>query len=596
MPIFRANNNENYVNVNLIDPYPSIDYGDPNNYRQLEKGPKVSIYAPENISPYQPKPLSEFRTDLTYLKFSRDSYSGRPYIVFPIPPPKLSPMNPSKVGATIAPIPPEINQYYLTNRSSIDARTAINQDNTSISSRIDAQRVSGFLSSPSGKLFLKKQAGLQLMNPAIQTSTGFNIGDSINTFFNNVRTFSISKNTAALENTVLENTRLYNPKSLLTQVSIAGSGLHVVRHGNFLFSTNGNYADTISNQMLLDSSANRLVTLANLKVYETPTLGNISAINQSKISLNPFVLQSYEGGPNSAFGIGNTTIMRTTFSDSLARKIQSYRSAIVMTYEQIANQKLNNTVNDRRTKEIQDFVTFEKVDDREQIYSLTRDGVLDKIEDGGMTSGSSGDPWSSSVPDMINFGFECINNDNPSTSDFLQFRAYLSNAISDNNQASLSTFKYLGRGEDFYTYQGFSRTISFGFKVVVTSEFTLKNCYDKLNILMSQVYPDYGDNNIMRVPLVRVTIGNYLYRVPGIIDSINVTIDQDTSWEINKDSQLPQIINVDVSFKPIMDTLPRKNKIGAINSPIINNSKIASSDLSVQPTAAAPDDVFQTSF
>jgi hypothetical protein len=110
---------------------------------------------------------------------------------------------------------------------------------------------------------------------------------------------------------------------------------------------------------------------------------------------------------------------------------------------------------------------------------------------------------------------------------------------------------------------------------VVESSTALANTYAKLNTLMSQVYPDYGTNNFMRAPLVRVTVGNYIYRVPGFLESVNIQVDQDSTWEIGLTPkyqgkvQLPHYLNVNISFRPIMDKLPRKNFVTSNLSPLI---------------------------
>ena len=68
----------------------------------------------------------------------------------------------------------------------------------------------------------------------------------------------------------------------------------------------------------------------------------------------------------------------------------------------------------------------------------------------------------------------------------------------------------------------------------------------------------------MRAPVVRLTIGDYFYRTPGFLESVNVTIDGTTSWEINLENstdvaQLPHYVDVNISFKPIFDILPKRN-------------------------------------
>ncbi len=56
--------------------------------------------------------------------------------------------------------------------------------------------------------------------------------------------------------------------------------------------------------------------------------------------------------------------------------------------------------------------------------------------------------------------------------------------------------------------------------------------YDKLNVFVSQLYPDYGPNSFMRTPVVKMTAGDYLYRQPGFLNSINLSIEQDYPWEL----------------------------------------------------------------
>jgi hypothetical protein len=161
---------------------------------------------------------------------------------------------------------------------------------------------------------------------------------------------------------------------------------------------------------------------------------------------------------------------------------------------------------------------------------------------------------------MIKFGFECISNDNPTSGLFLQFRAYLTNGITDSNQASLNAFKYMGRGEDFFVYQGFTRTINFSFRVAVENRQDLVPLYDKINALVSQTYPDYSDGGVMRTSLTKVTVGDYIYRMPGFLESVNVTVNQDSSWEIQEGYQMPHYVDVNITFRPIHKEIPKRVK------------------------------------
>jgi len=173
------------------------------------------------------------------------------------------------------------------------------------------------------------------------------------------------------------------------------------------------------------------------------------------------------------------------------------------------------------------------------------------------------------------------------------FRAFLTNGFTDNNTAQLTPFRYFGRGEEYYTYGGFSRNIQFSFKIVVKSRVELYPLYKKLNALISQVYPDYSNQGVMRAPLIKLTIGDYFYRVPGFIDSINVTADNNTPWEINLENsdevqQLPHVLEVQITFKPIHPTLPKRvtNTYDSINL-ITNNYNLPES--TIDPTSGLAD-------
>lgn len=207
------------------------------------------------------------------------------------------------------------------------------------------------------------------------------------------------------------------------------------------------------------------------------------------------------------------------------------------------------------------------------------------------------DPWTAAgqentapySKDIIKFAFECLDNSGNNAIGLI-FRAFLDGQISDNNQASYNEFKYLGRGETFRTYQGFDRTIGFAFKVFVQSRQEMQPLYKKLNTLISQVYPDYSAQySIMRGNVVRLTIGDYIYRTPGFLENVNVSIDNNTTpWEIllgmhNESAvrQLPHMVTVQCSFKPILDILPRKVSYESPFVPLIANK-----DRYLDPSAA----------
>lgn len=162
------------------------------------------------------------------------------------------------------------------------------------------------------------------------------------------------------------------------------------------------------------------------------------------------------------------------------------------------------------------------------------------------------------VRDLVKFIIQSVNTDTPDTSVFMYFRAYLTN-LSDNVDAQWSDVKYAGRGNPFYIYNGFTRKIQVGFKVAALSAEEMAPMYSKLNYLMSSLMPDYGDGNVMRGPLHRLTIGNYFDAQLGILNSLSYTVPNDSPWEIAIDEPeggtkmliLPHILEVSMTFTPI---------------------------------------------
>jgi hypothetical protein len=172
--------------------------------------------------------------------------------------------------------------------------------------------------------------------------------------------------------------------------------------------------------------------------------------------------------------------------------------------------------------------------------------------------------------DLVKFRIAAINNTNPILKTFMHFRAFLDN-FSDSYNANWNPINYLGRGESFYTYNGFTRTISLGWTVAAQSKEELMPMYRKLNYLASNLTPDYTGKGYMTGNLVQLTVGGYLYEQVGFINSLTYDIPAESPWEIgindegNYDSttkEMPHILKVTgFSFTPIHDFIPSKQTI-----------------------------------
>ena len=545
------------------------------------------------------------QTDFTTLKYGMDQpqggNSGLPYVKFPM--------------QDAGPVTNSILQYYQKNRNGLDypIRGGSELDpgtgtaRRTLTGEIDQLRISKFLKDGAkGPAFLKKQVELQKTNPRMETTQGYQ-----STSFGSI-----------------PNTWIYDPsgKNLLNAILTSGTGYRPDRIGINGFQFQNFYAATIQKQFTTvnGKDRNRLLAFYQTKMFNSNrevVFSDPNLYNTLGMSLNKSILFDYAQGPGSTYGIGKTTVRRATDTTLVS-------NILTLTYDQIKQQQTNGTNSlFQNVSNIQDFRSkVASPSQRSKAWNFNKDSIQN-----GMNAGIPGDPTISRLnktftsyvqntdvgidrlnalspyqvedstgpfsnpnsKDIIKFAFEAISNDNPTKTTALVFRAFLS-GISDNHSADYNTFRYLGRGENFRTYQGFDRTVSFSFKIFAQSRPELRPMYEKLNYLTSQVYPDYNTQttSAMRAPIIKLTIGDYLYRTPGVLESINITIEDNTSWEIaslagEKQSravgELPHYLNVAISFKPIMDILPRRaQELNDIPALLANRNMIIDSEAKAQ--------------
>jgi hypothetical protein len=176
------------------------------------------------------------------------------------------------------------------------------------------------------------------------------------------------------------------------------------------------------------------------------------------------------------------------------------------------------------------------------------------------------------VNDLCKFRIAILDSAGGSRKEFIHFRAFL-DTISDNFSAQWDSFKYTGRGENFYTYGGFDRKVSLGWTVFAQSKQELIPMYKKLNFLASTLAPTYN-GGYMQGSFAQLTIGGYLYEMPGIITGLNYELSQEAPWEIgitgegfenqkgdSSVKELPHMIKVSgFEFIPIPNFIPQKQK------------------------------------
>ena len=184
--------------------------------------------------------------------------------------------------------------------------------------------------------------------------------------------------------------------------------------------------------------------------------------------------------------------------------------------------------------------------------------------------------------DLIKFRIQVLtpgaDNDNPNAK-HLYFRAFL-NTFNDNASANWNSFQYTGRGESFHTYGGFERSIDVGFHLAAQSKEEMRPMYRKLNYLIGSTAPTYKDN-FMRGTFAKLTVGDYIYELPGFINNVGISWTNEYPWEIaagkpegnelDKGAQeLPMLLDVNFGFTPIHSFIP------TAGGKELNNQSIAS--------------------
>jgi hypothetical protein len=327
------------------------------------------------------------------------------------------------------------------------------------------------------------------------------------------------------------------------------------------------------------------------------------SLTNNQISPNLTEILKYPGGPGSTLGIGQTIVKRYTTSvtkgfnngdkgngsfivldsslisgknnSDLATTISDFRKDILNQQNNSSKKNIISKSPDYTRKNIEQRVNLGDPGRRDKNVSsytngLTRPdgtkyGALDKINAMPLYKSDKGN-HGGDRNDLVKFSIGIIDNKSPDQKTYIHFRAFL-DSMDDQYNAEWNAFKYMGRGENFYRYNGFTRNINLSWTVAAQSKEELIPMYQKLNFLASSLTPDYSANGYMRGNLAVLTVGGYLFEQPGIINSINYSVPTESPWEIgisdtagfdHSVKELPHIIKVTgFSFTPIHTFVPR---------------------------------------
>jgi hypothetical protein len=229
---------------------------------------------------------------------------------------------------------------------------------------VDTLRIGKFLKDfPKGPLFIVKQVGLQLSNPALETKK-ITIG-------NGRGILGFIGNTLSAINNALGPTRIYNLGiNTIAQVPVGAFGIHFNRHGLLPIQDDQTKYLAVAqfNNEGGGSPNNRLVgykskfKLGDFQVNQNKNI-NIPGIGTRVFNIirslgvnipNPakdptqLIISKYIGGPGSVYGIGNTIIQRYNFtddSDKRTKALEKSKAVAGNSYLTLRPIEINNNAN-----------------------------------------------------------------------------------------------------------------------------------------------------------------------------------------------------------------------------------------------------------
>lgn len=291
------------------------------------------------------------------------------------------------------------------------------------------------------------------------------------------------------------------------------------------------------------TSSNLYLTKKDQSIQFTRTNLQVKSFNPKSISKTLFELF-----PNNAISVPVYDDTKNQYVFKQDSKIQGdYNSKSSLKFYQEGTYKKKNkreTLKDfrktpRNDRGFQDTGNeYDKITDSSDY--LTDKYTLDKIY-----YNSSSDRTSNvfnSTEDLIDFEIFIVNGTDQNETK-LKFKAYI-NDFSDDYSAKWATQTYMGRGEEFYRYEKFTRNINLAFTAVADNKENLQTMYEQLNTLASSLAPSYTQQGYMTGNLHRLTVGNYIKKQYGILTGLSFKIPEDSPWEIESGNQLSHYIEV----------------------------------------------------
>ncbi len=139
---------------------------------------------------------------------------------------------------------------------------------------------------------------------------------------------------------------------------------------------------------------------------------------------------------------------------------------------------------------------------------------------------------------------------------YLQFSAVI-NSLNESVSPEYSEQRYLGRPDKYYVYNGVDRDVSLDFSLYPHSKEEMPFLMEKLNYLVGLCYPQYTESGMMIAPQADLTIGDMFREQPGYIQTLSITVQDNTTWETDV-FQFPKHITANLTFRYFGKHIPHQ--------------------------------------
>ena len=126
--------------------------------------------------------------------------------------------------------------------------------------------------------------------------------------------------------------------------------------------------------------------------------------------------------------------------------------------------------------------------------------------------------------------------------------------LTDNATPSWTDTKSIGSGFKFYLYDSWEREISFKFQWYADNNTELNKIWDKAERIKKYTLPTPSGNKGVYGELISLKIGNIINEKYGFLTACNLTVRDESPWEITLGKQKPFIFEMDITYKVVSNT------------------------------------------